>query len=146
MSTNRSYQFSKVNPLVLLVGFVAVIIVLFWLAKKILGIISMIAPFLLIASLIINHKVVLGYGKWIVQSFKRNWIFGLVAAVFTVIGFPLVAVFLLIRALASKGIVNSDKVKGEYVSYEEVNEDFLDLTELTEKTKKTDNDYKDVFN
>ena len=37
------------------------------------------------------------------------------------------------------------RVKGEYIAYEEVDEDFLDLSDVTEQRKKLDNDYNDVL-
>ena len=88
----------------------------------------------------------MGYGKWLLDLLKINPLFGLLAAIFTVIGFPLVAFFLLIRAISTKDTSNRrDLRKGEYIRYEEVNEDFLDISELQEHKKKIDNDYNDVL-
>ena len=146
MSSRKIYEFSKMNPFVLLLIFVSIIMIIFWIAKGLLKILSFVAPFLLIAAIIVNHRVVLGYGKWIVGSVKRNPLFGIIAIVFTVIGFPIVAAFLLIRALSSKGVDPTFEFrKGEYIQYEEVNDDFLDLSELKEHKKKLDNDYNDVI-
>lgn len=147
MTTQRSYQISKLNPIVLLIGFVLVIAALFWVAKSILKILAMAAPVIFLAAIIINYKVVLGYGKWLLDAFKRNPIFGAIAALFTFIGFPLVSVFLLIRAVTSKGLQNAfNEKKGEFIKYEEVEEDFLDISKVKEQKKKLDNDYNDVFN
>ena len=147
MTTQRSYQINKLNPIVLLIGVVLIIGVLFWVAKSILKLLAIAAPVILLAAVIINYRVVLGYGKWLLEAFKRNPLFGALAALFTFIGFPLVSVFLLIRAVTSKGLQNSfSQKKGEFIKYEEVQEDFLDISELKEHKKKIDNDYNDVFN
>lgn len=146
MSSRKIFEFSRTNPFVLLLVFVSIILIIFWIAKGLLQILSIVAPFLLIAALIVNYRVVLGYGKWIVGSVKRNPIFGILAIIFTIIGFPIVAAFLLIRALSTKGEDQDYEFrKGEYIGYEEVNDDFLDLSDLKEHKKKLDNDYNDVI-
>jgi len=144
MSTNKMFSFSKINPIVLLVGFVFVVAMLFWVAKSILKILSLVAPVVFIAALVINYRVVIGYGKWLLASLKRNPIFGIVAIIFTVIGFPVVSIFLLLRALATRGVTNPLKDTA-FTPYEEVKEDFLDLSEVKEYEKKVDNNFKDVF-
>lgn len=147
MTTQKSYQINKLNPIVLLVGFVLVIATLFWVAKSILKLLAMAAPVIFIAALVINYKVVLGYGKWLLEAFKRNPLFGAIATLFTIIGFPLVSLFLLIRAITSKGLQNSfNTKKGEFIKYEEVKEDFLDISDIEHQKKKLDNDYNDIFN
>ena len=146
MSAHRVYQINRMNPIVALLGLAMIIVVLFWIAKGVLRLLSLAAPLLFIATLIINYRVVLGYGKWLLDLLKRNVLFGLLAVVFSVIGFPLVTLFLFVRALSSKD--KSDRLdlkKGEYIRYEEVNEDFLDISELQERNKKIDNDYNDIL-
>ncbi len=146
MATNRIYHFEKSNPFVLVVIFALVVLVLIWVAKSIFKILSFIAPVLLIATLFINYRVIVGYGRWLAGLLKRNPLFGILAVIFSIIGFPVVAAFLLIRALSSRG-VGAERVrkKGEYIRYEEVNDDFLDLSDLNEHKKKMDNDYNDVL-
>jgi len=128
-----------------MIGFVLVVALLFWIAKSILKVLSLVAPVLLVAAVIINHKVVIGYGRWLLDSIKRNPVFGIIAVLFTILGFPIVSMFLLLRALASKGMARAVSQKGEFIKYEEVNEDFLDISDIKKHKKKLDNDYNDVF-
>lgn len=144
MSTNKMFGFSKVNPIMLLVGFAFLVVLLFWVAKSVLKLLSFVAPVVFIAALVINYRVVLGYGKWLIGSLKRNPIFGIVAILFSIVGFPVVSIFLLLRALATRGVSNPMKDTA-FTPYEEVQDDFLDLSEIKEYQKKVDNNYNDVF-
>lgn len=144
MSTNKMFGFSKVNPIMLLVGFAFLVVLLFWVAKSVLKLLSFVAPVVFIAALVINYRVVLGYGKWLIGSLKRNPIFGIVAILFSIVGFPVVSIFLLLRALATRGVSNPMKDTA-FTPYEEVQDDFLDLSEIKEYEKKVDNNYNDVF-
>ena len=95
-----------------------------------------------------NYRVVLGYIKWLFSSLKRNPVFGIVAIVLSVVGIPFVSVFLFLRALASRGIdkgVESMTKEGDYIPYQEVEEDFLDLSQIEAHKKSIDNEYSDVF-
>ena len=148
MSSHRTYRFGNTNPFVILAFFAVAIFALFWIAKSILRLLTFIAPFLLIGALVLNHRVVIGYGKWLLGALKRNPLLGVVAIFFTFIGFPLVAGFLFMRALSTRKETGGvfDQKKGEYIKYEEVSDDFLDLTDLEERKKKLDDEYNDVVN
>lgn len=140
MSDHQEFKIGKINPLMLLLGLVLVMVLLFYVAKKILGLLAWAAPFILIAALIINYRVVWGYAKWLVATVKRNPVFGIVAILFTIIGFPLVSIFLLLRALSSKGIGSGKS----FTKYEEVEDDFLDISEIKEYEKKVQDGFDDL--
>ena len=146
MTSYKTFKFGKIHPLLLLGIFIAIILGLFWIAKGIFKLLSFIAPVILIAALVINYRVVLGYLRWLGESFQRNPIFGVVAIALSFLAFPLVAVFLLFRAMSSKGI-GMDQIKNQrFDQYEEVeDDDFMDLSDVKEKKQKLDNDYNDVF-
>ena len=146
MSSQRIYKIGSVNPFVFLIVVAVIIMAVFWVAKSIFRLLNLIAPFLLIGALILNYRVVLGYGKWLAQSVQRNPVFGILAIIFTLIGFPLVAGFLFMRALSTRGGNNTAGKLGEYIRYEEVDDDFLDLSDIKEQKKKLDDDYNDVVN
>jgi len=141
MSDNQQFKFGKTNPIVLLVGVVLVVALLFYVAKKILGLLAWAAPFILLAALIINYKVVLGYAKWLISTVKTNPLFGIAAILLSIIGFPLVSIFLLLRALSSKGIGTATE---SFTKYEEVDDDFLDISEIKEYEKRVDDGFKDL--
>jgi len=145
MTIDKIYKLSKVNPLLLLLGVGVIFISLLWIAKGLFTLFNYISPFLLIAAVFLNYRVVLGYGKWLLTSIRRNPVFGIAALVLTILGHPFVTAFLFFRSLSSRGLASSKSI-GEYVNYETVEEDdFLDLSDVKEKGKKMNQDYNDVF-
>ena len=146
MTTDKMYRMNKINPLMAILSLALILVILFWIAKSIFKLLSFVAPVVFIAALVINYRVVVSYGKWIGDTFSSNPIFGIAAVLFTIIGFPLVSMYLLLKAISSRGMMEQKpRVKGEYIAYEEVDEDFLDLSDVTEQRKKLDNDYNDVL-
>ena len=145
------------RPFVSLVGaitMIAAIFLLFMLARGIFTILSWIAPVLLLITLIIDHKVVVNYGKWILRQFQAggNWMVGVGAGIFTVIAFPLVSLFLFGKAFLTKKITEAipgaqKPAEPEYTDYEVIDDGPLELPELDPETQKKidQNDYKDLF-
>ena len=141
------------------------LIVLFYAAKIAFNIIYWIAPILLIATLFIDHKVFINYGKWIVNLFKSNPLYGIGAGVLTAVAYPVVSIALFLKALLNKKIKEvksqfEEKREGEYVEYEEVpsepvakqrpqrTEERIELPPIKEKikqTKSSKNEYEDLF-
>ncbi len=142
MAKQKQFKFGGTNPLIILIGIVIVIGLLFWVAKKVLSLLAWAAPVFLLVALIVNYRVVLGYGRWLIDTLKSNLVFGLVATLFTIMGFPLVAIYLLLRALASKGIGSGKKES--FSEYEEVDEDFLDISEIKEYEKRVQDGFEDL--
>ena len=85
---------------------IGALIVLYVLAKAAFNLILWIAPFLFIATLFIDYKVVLDYGKWVLGLFKMNPLYGIGASVVTFFVFPVVAFFLFGKALLKKKVVS----------------------------------------
>ncbi len=120
------------NPWKAIVG-VAVIVVflvgLFMLARFVFTLMYYLSPLMLIAALIIDHRVVTDYFKWIRNIFRRDNIAGVIVGILSVIGFPVLSAYFLARALLKKQV---KKVKSEYerrrdgdlVEYEELETDF----------------------
>ena len=131
-------------------------VMLYFLAKGLFWILSLVAPILLIATLIIDHKVILDYGKFIFKLLKDNPLVGILGVLLTVVGFPVVSGFLFFKALARRTINSKlEAIKkerqGEYAEYEEIVEDveFLELPQV-EKVERNPssnkgNEYEDFF-
>jgi len=148
MSIERMIKVSRVNPLFLLLGVAVFFVALFWIAKGIFTLLSWMFPVFLVGALILNYRVVLGYVKWLFSSLKRNPVFGIIALVLSVIGIPFVSVFLFLRALSSRGMEQaqgSTPKPGDYIPYEEIDEDFLDLSEIEAHKQSMDNEYTDIL-
>lgn len=116
------------NPLGNL-GYIAMgilaLVALFYAAKLAFSLIYMIAPVLFIITLIMDYKVVTGYGKWIINLFKANPLYGIGASVLTAVAYPVVAIALFLKAMLNKKVKEvkqqfDQKKNGEYVEYEEL--------------------------
>jgi len=140
------------------IGLILFFVMLFFLAKGIFYILSFVAPILFIATLFIDHNVVLDYGKFILKLLKDNVIVGILGVLLTLIGFPIVSGFLFFKALARRTINKKLDEMGmgrpkeeEYSDYEEVEEeiDFLELPKVEHvkaSPKSSDtNEYEDLF-
>ena len=99
------------------------------LARFVFTLMYYLSPLMLIAALIIDHRVVTDYFKWIRDIFRRDNIAGVIVGILSVIGFPVLSAYFLARALLKKQV---KKVKSEYerrrdgdlVEYEELETDF----------------------
>lgn len=109
-----------------------VLYVLFKLAGWLFSLLWWAAPIIFIASLIIDHKVFLGYVGSIKRLFQRNWIFGLVAGVLSIVLFPLAATYMLGMALFKKKLNEraaqmDEQVNGKWADFEDVTNEPMDL-------------------
>jgi hypothetical protein len=127
---------------------------LFYLANFIFKILWWVAPALLIITLIIDYKVVTNYLKWVGSSFRRNWVFGILLGLLTVLGFPLVSAFLFGKALFKRKIKKAREdyeaqTKGTLIDYEEVDSEPHINIELPPspppREKEKDSRYDDLF-
>lgn len=159
MSNRYEYRFSGNNNspfsgiLGILVG-VLFILGLFYFLKFLFNLLWILLPVLLIVTAVIDYKVFISYGKWIIRLFQRNWIAGLIAGFLSVAGAPVVTLFLLGKALFQKKIkearaAQEEQTQGEYVEFEEVDSETLDLPQLEPKKQtrqtSTDDDYEQLF-
>jgi hypothetical protein len=146
------------NPFGSILSFVFMVLFfvgLFYLANFIFKILWWVAPALLIVTLILDYKVITGYLKWLGSSFKRNWVFGILLGILTVLGFPLVTAFLFFKALFRKKVKKAQdeyeaRTRGTLIDYEEVDSEqhiTIDLPppSAPPKEERRDNRYDDMF-
>ncbi|MEZ4911965.1 MAG: hypothetical protein R2774_14020 [Saprospiraceae bacterium] len=152
-SSNNPLGFIK--PLLVLAVFFTA---LFFLAKGVFWILSWVAPFLLIITLILDRKVVIDYLQFVWKLLKENSLVGILMVLITIFGFPIVSGFLFLKALGKRSIKNTinqiEKERNSFTEYEEVNieenEDFLELPKNIRKPEpiqndKSTNEYNDIF-
>ena len=130
--------------------------VIFFVASGVFTFLGWVAPALLVGALVINHKVVLNYGKFIWNKLMTNPLVGGVYAVGTFFLFPIVATLLLLAAVGSKKMNKLFDLNqmGDMRDQETENAEFeildddppmeLDLPEV-EIEKKDDSRYDDLF-
>jgi len=152
---NSNSPFGFFVPLLILALFFGA---LFFLAKGIFWLFSYIAPVFLIATLILDYKVVVGFFQFIWKLLKEKTLFGVGAIVLTFFGYPFVSAYLFFKALSSRTIKNVQKKmeteQNTFTEFEEVvDEDttFLELPPLQTQKKEasrpqtTSSEYDDMF-
>ncbi len=158
--TNQRNIF-KISPLMAIVILGIILLVFYLLVKGLFTIASWLMPFLLIATLIINYKVVLDYITFLGQLLKNNPIMGVLGILMTFMLSPFVVAFLFAKALlyrkADQYFRKAEEAKtqrdGEYVDFEEIVEKEIpsrriELPPLREKEpqkKSNSNDYDELF-
>lgn len=158
MSTQRTYQFggNGNSPFSGIVGIVIAVLFflgMFYFVQFLFRILWFLLPVMVIATAIIDHKVILNYFSWVGRLFSGNWIAGLAVGALTIIGAPVVALFLLGRALLGRKInqVKGDierREQGEFAEYEEIDSETLDLPEIEQpnpQPQKRDSGYDQMF-
>ena len=156
MAERKSFEFNvggrKIPPFLAVILLVLFLVGLFMLTKVIVQLLYLIAIPAIIATLIIDYKVVLGFFQWVINLTKRNILAGLATILLTAIGYPLVSVFLLLKALFNRKVRQIEKEQknykeGELVDFEELDSKPLDLNRLKEKEKRVDADdeYDELF-
>ena len=135
------------NPFGALIGilvFVLGMIGLFYLARFLFRLLYLLSPILLIATLILDYRVVWGYIRWLSQLLKQNTALGIAAILLTFFGFPVVTAFLFGKALLGSRArkiqrERQEEKPGEYIDFEEI-DDELELPEMPRRKRKEDYD------
>lgn len=129
-----NYKLSPLQAILSFVFSIAVIAMLLYFGvyvlKGLFKILSFLAPILIFGALIIDRRVVLNYGRWLVDLLRTRTLYGIIAVVLTVFFFPAVAAWLFFRALMRRRIknrINSIRggVREEYIEYEEVDSEII---------------------
>jgi hypothetical protein len=121
-----------------------VLVMLYFLVTSLFKILYYLSPLLLVLTLIFDYKVVIKYGKMILRFFKRNWLFGILLVVLTVLAFPFVTGGLFVNAFMNWRLKRVQKKYGgsverqntKFSDFEVVEEEDLDLEELEKISKK----------
>ncbi|MEM1324459.1 MAG: hypothetical protein AAGI23_00815 [Bacteroidota bacterium] len=157
MINNRNFWGNgKINTGSIIIGAVVMIVafvLLLSLAQLTYKLLTFIAVPLLIATAIIDHKVILGYVNWIVSIGKRNIILGVVTAVLSLVLYPLTISILFGRAFLTwrfkkameereEEIMSQQPQLGEYIDYEEMPKP---RQRIKEKRVENNNEYDQFF-
>jgi len=153
MTYRRKVDVNPFNSISSILFLVLAFVALYFVATWVFKILAYAAPVMLLGALIINHKVVLNYGKWLVNLLKKNPLMGVGGVLLTFFGFPIIAGFLLGKALLFRKV---DKLKKEFeggqtqsgsqtefTDYEEVDDEPQVRLELPEFEKPRVNPKKD---
>ncbi|MCB0569555.1 MAG: hypothetical protein KDC66_07325 [Phaeodactylibacter sp.] len=116
------------NPFSSFFGIIFIVLFLvglYFLARFIFTILYYLSPILLIATLIVDYKVVVRYVQWLIALVRQNPLMGAGSIALSVLGFPVLAAFLLGKALFKKRVkqAQADAIRsreGEFVDFEEL--------------------------
>lgn len=154
MSNQRYYNTGGGNPFSAVVGIlltVGVFILLFYLTQFIFKLLWIAAPFLFVASLIIDHKVFLGFVKWIGKLLKQRFWMGVGAIALSAICLPVTVLYLFGRSMLNKKVREARKQseirqQGEYADFEILEDKPLDLPKPEkEPRRQKGNEYDNLF-
>ena len=158
MRYRKEINFNNNNPFSSLTGIVLVVlflVALYFIARAIFTILYYLSPIMIVAALIVDHKVVIGYLKWMVGLLRDNLLLGIGAIVLSVLGFPVLSAFLLSKALFKRQVKKvQDEAQapreGEYIEFEELDSEPLELPPIEKEEKKQepprqDNRYDEFF-
>ena len=143
MSENQFFfEGNRKNSWYGLIIMVIVLILLYFLVTSLFKILYFLSPLLLLLTLIFDYQVVVKFGKMILRLFKRNWLFGILVSVLSILAFPILTGGLFVNALmnwrlkraARKGGFPIREEKDRFSKYEIIEEEGLDLDDQ-EKVK-----------
>lgn len=124
----------KINPLTGLLVAVLFMAMIWFLISGLWKLLSIFAPFMFIASFLLDKKVPLNYFKWLGKQYQVNLMGGLALTALSAIGFPFLIAFLFARSLMNYRMgrrmkQQEEELEGDYIEFEEL-EDPLDLPKL----------------
>jgi len=138
------------GPLLILAIFFTI---MFFFFKGLFAVLNIIAPVLLVLTLILDYTVVKDFFVFLLRLLKENPLMGVLSLVLLFFGYHIVSGFLFVKALLRKTAKNKikeyQKNQNTYTEYEEViekDDDFLELPPLKKpQERKADNPYDDMF-
>lgn len=145
------------NPLSTVIGIVLMIVFfigIFYVARFIYKILLAVAPMLFIITFFMDRRVIINYVKWLGALLQRNTVTGAGAILLSIVGFPIVSLFLFGRAMLNRKMKEHadetrERREGKLIEYEELDSEPLVPTRSKEKEaplKRDDDEYTDLFN
>ncbi len=136
------FRLDGITGILILIGF---LVAMYFIVKYTLIALTVVAPLMLIATLIIDRSVIFNYIKWIGSTLKSNPLLGIGAILFTIFGYTLVFPFLFGKAILKKKFKQArqqyeNQTQGELVDFEEIEskpsrEKPLELPQLKKQAK-----------
>jgi len=123
----RSGSSSLAGTLISLIVFAAILVILYYLFRMFYWLAALAMPVLLIATLLINYRVVTRFFLMLWSLIKVRPVLGVLASVFTVLLFPVVVVILFVQALFLRKVARvqqraEEKRYGEWAEFEVIEE------------------------
>lgn len=139
---NSNNPFGSILSLLIFVG---ILVFLFFVVTSFVKLLYLVAPVLLIATLLINYRVVADYVTGVFDTFRTDVLFGVVKVLFSVFCYPFVIGWLFAKAMFYRkvntlkkdmeqqmGTMSNTTNDTQYAEYEELSSD-LDINTKPEK-------------
>ncbi len=142
----NNFQFKSYNKTNSWLGLILVFVVVFLIyivIQSIYKLFLVLAPVFIILAAILDYRVLMKFGIVIYELLRYRTLLGILAVIFTVLGFPFVSAALFFNAFMNFKTKRKDKKK--YIEYEEVEEKDAEVLDLDEFKKVKVNNYEDLF-
>jgi len=141
-----NFQFKSYNKSNSWLGLILVFVVVFVIyivIQSIYKLFLVLAPVFLILAAILDYRVLMKFGIVIYELLRFRTLLGILAVIFTVLGFPFVSAALFFNAFMN--FKTKRKNKQKYIDYEEVDDDEKEILDLDEFRKVKVDNYEDLF-
>lgn len=140
----KSFQYrqnsTSLSPWVSVLVLLALLTAFFFVAQYIYKFLFYISPLVIIATLILDYKVFVNYGRLVMAFMKQNVVVGISMIVLSAFLFPVISVFLLGKAILKRKINKMEaKIREEentFTNYEEVDNNTVINVSKNENARK----------
>ena len=142
----NNFQFKSYNKTNSWLGLILVFVVVFIIyivIQSIYKLFLVLAPVFLILAAILDYRVLMKFGIVIYELLRYRTLLGILAVIFTVLGFPFVSAALFFNAFMN--FRTKRKNKRKYIEYEEVDDGDVEILDLDEFKKVKVDNYEDLF-
>lgn len=136
-------SYNKTNSWLGLILVIAVVFVIYLIIQSIYKLFLILAPVFLLLAAILDYRVLMKFGIVIYELLRFRTILGILAVIFTVLGFPFVSAALFFNAFMN--FKTKKKNKKKYIEFEEVDDENVEVLELDDFKKVKVNNYEDLF-
>ena len=143
MNNFQFKSYNKSNSWLGLILVFAVVFVIYLVIQSIYKLFLVLAPVFLILAAILDYRVLMKFGIVIYELLRFRTLLGILAVIFTVLGFPFVSAALFFNAFMN--FKTKRKNKQKYIDYEEVDDDEKEILNLDEFRKVKVDNYEDLF-
>lgn len=147
-------QRTRLNPFSSVMGILIMVLVLvgiFYVAKGVFWLLSQVAVFLLVASLIIHYKTAVNYLKWVWSMWQKNWMHGLGLTLLSALLYPILFAHLFFKSMLDRKVATLQEAAeqqhaSEYVDFEELESNINARKEKKKSIEVVSEDrYRDLF-
>lgn len=128
---NSSSNKNPFNSILSLLTIIGVLIVLFLVIRGFVSLLYLVAPVLLIITLIIRYRVVADYAISLFETFQTDILMGILKVAFTFVCYPFVIGWLFIKALFYRKMDQVKQSMDSQTIYQQSSDQYADYEEVS---------------